>query len=124
METNNKSKQERAMEKVRELKGFYIHLTVYLIVNSFISVSKMIRNLGNGESFTEAFWDLGTFFVWLAWGIGLAFHAAKVFGFSVFSKDWEERQIQKYIEEDRKEAEKYKIGEGKKYTYRINEGEK
>lgn len=108
METNNSSKQARAKKRVEDLKGFYGHLAAYVFVNTFISTFKIIGNLGNGESFMQAFWDLGTFFVWIAWGIGLGFHAAKVFGFSFFSKDWEERQIKKFIEEDKKEAEKYK----------------
>jgi hypothetical protein len=42
------------------------------------------------------------------WGIGLAFHAAKVFGFNpLFGKNWEERQIQKFIEKDKREMDKY-----------------
>ncbi len=116
MERNSKSKEARAKERVEELKGFYVHLIVYIIVNTFITSSKIIGNLNDGETLTEAFWNVGTFFVWFAWGIGLAFHAAKTFGYSVFSKSWEERQIQKYIEEDRKEAEKYRfrIGDGKR----------
>ncbi len=97
----------RARQRVDELKGFYVHLTVYIVVNTFISTSKILGNLENGESFNEAFFDLGTFFVWGAWGIGLGFHAAKIFGYSLFSKDWEQRQIQKYIEEDEREAEKF-----------------
>ncbi len=106
-EFSDGKKIARARKRVEELKGFYVHLTVYVVVNTFITTSKIIRNLENGESFNEAFFDLGTFFVWGAWGIGLGFHAAKVFGYSLFSKDWEQRQIQKYVEEDEREADKF-----------------
>ncbi len=109
METSHIDKKTRAKQRVEELKGFYWHLAVYLIVNSFITISKIIRNTFNGESFGEAFWDFGTFAVWFFWGIGLAFHAVKVFNINpFFGKDWEKRQIQKYMDESREEAEKYK----------------
>lgn len=102
-------KKARAKEKVEELKGFYIHLLVYVSVNSFITIAKIVRNFQNGESFKEAIWDFSTIAVWLFWGIGLVFHGLKVFSYSpFFSKDWEERQIRKYMEEDRKESQKYK----------------
>jgi len=109
MDTKYLDKQIKAKKRVEDLKGFYGHLVAYLGVNLFISISKIIRNMGNGETFGEAFWDLGNFAVWLLWGIGLAFHAMKVFAYNpFFSKEWEERQIQKYMEEDKREANKYK----------------
>ncbi|TFG78929.1 MAG: 2TM domain-containing protein [Flavobacteriales bacterium] len=109
METINKEKQNRAKKKVEELKGFYRHLAVYLVVNSVISIAKIIQNVGDGEAFTDAFFDFGTFTVWVFWGIGLAFHAAKTFSYNpFFNRDWEERQIRKFMEEERKETEKFK----------------
>jgi hypothetical protein len=108
MENNNLVKKERALHRIKELKGFYIHLTVYIVVNSFISVNKVIRNMYNGETFEEAFVDFETFAIWFFWGIGLAFHAMKVFsGNPFFGKDWEERQIKKYMEEEEDESKKY-----------------
>ncbi len=109
METANKEKQNRAKKRVEELKGFYRHLAVYLVVNSVISIAKIIQNVGNGEAFTDALFDFGTFAVWVFWGIGLAFHAAKTFSYNpFFNRDWEERQIRKFMEEERKETEKFK----------------
>ena len=106
MENNNFKKKERALLRINELKGFYIHLAVYIVINSFISVNKVLRNMYNGETFEQAFLDFGTFAIWFFWGIGLAFHAMKVFSFNpFFGKDWEERQIKKYME---KEEEDYK----------------
>lgn len=106
---NNRDKIKRAKRKVQKLKGFYIHLTVYLLVNSFISISKIVDGLSHGENFGDAIWDFDTFAVWVFWGMGIAFHAVKVFSYNPFlGKDWEERQIQKFMEEDRKESEKYK----------------
>ncbi|WP_405382710.1 2TM domain-containing protein [Maribacter sp. LLG6340-A2] len=98
----------RARNKVKELKGFYIHLIVYILVNAFIATTVTVARMSGGESFTEAFFNVGTLSTPIFWGIGLAFHAAKVYGFSVFfSKDWEERQIRKYVEKDKQDADRY-----------------
>ncbi len=109
MDNDKEVKLERAKKQVAELKGFYVHLGVYLAVNVFVTVAKILWNLGNGESFMEAFWDFGTFAVWLFWGIGLLFHGLKVFSYNpFFNKEWEERQIRKYMEKEKRESEKYK----------------
>lgn len=108
-DNNTREKRRRAKKRVEELKGFYIHFAVYVTVNTFITTMKVIRDMDEGNSFGEAFWDFGTFAVWFFWGIGVVFHAVKAFSYNpIFGKDWEERQIQKYLERDRKEAEKYK----------------
>ena len=109
MEYNNVEKKERAKKKVEELKGFYIHLMVYVFVNIMISVVVATSLLYSGESFFEVLTNFGVFSTWLFWGIGVFFHALKVFSYSpFFNKEWEERQIQKYIEEDKQQSEKYR----------------
>jgi hypothetical protein len=102
-------KRERARKQVAELKGFYVHLMVYILVNLFITIVKIIACLGSETSFMEAFWNFGSFAVWLFWGVGLLFHGLKVFSrSSFFNKDWEERQIQKYMDKEKRESEKYR----------------
>ncbi len=97
-----------ARKRVAQLKGFYIHAMVYVLVNLFLTTVSINARMGNGEGFDEALFDLDIFVTPLFWGIGLAFHAVRVFGYSpFFSKDWEARQIQKYMEEDRREAERF-----------------
>jgi uncharacterized protein YqhQ len=94
-------KKERAKKRVEELKGFYIHFAVYIVVNMFMTVFKVVRNIHEGETFGEAFFDSSTFFIWFFWGIGVVFHAAKVFSYNpFFGKDWEERQIHKFMHDD------------------------
>ncbi len=103
MEPRNTKKYDRAKKRVDQLKGFYIHFLVYVCVNAFILIN-IYLNLRNGESF----WQWGHFFVLFAWGIGIGFHAAKTFGFNpILGKNWEERQIQKYMEQDRDDANKF-----------------
>ena len=108
METIRNDKRTRAKNRVAQLKGFYIHVLVYVLVNLFVIIATVIGRMNAGESFNEAFFNFGTFATAVFWGVGLAFHAAKTFGYSpFFSKDWEERQIKKYMEEDRREAKEF-----------------
>jgi hypothetical protein len=103
MEIDEKRKQ--AKKRVEEIKGFYIHLTVYIVVNLFIVLSIVFNQYADGEPLLG--WPM--LVTPLFWGIGLGIHAANVFGFGmVLGKNWEERMIRKYMEEDRKEAEKFK----------------
>ncbi len=98
----------KAKERLRKLKGFYTHLIVYLVVNSVLTGVSIWGRVEGGESFLEVL-DFGSFATWLFWGIGLFFHGLRTFPHNpVFSKQWEERQIQKYMEQDKKEAEKFK----------------
>lgn len=107
-DSNRTEKMIRARKRVDELKGFYIHLTVFILVNIFITTMVVVARMNGGDSFGEALFSFGSFSTAIFWGIGLAFHAAKVFGYNpFFSKDWEKRQIQKYMDKDKKEAEKY-----------------
>ena len=102
MKSKREISYQRALERVDRLRSFYYHAGVYLVVNMVISVYKVLRNLNYGESFSEAFFDLGTFIVWLLWGIGLALHAFSVFGLPMLlGRDWESRKIDEYMNEDR-----------------------
>ena len=108
MDYEKKKKMLRAKKQLDELKGFYIHLTVYLVVNLMVTTVKIIGNMNQGNSFSEAFWEFDVFSVWLFWGIGLLFHSFKVFSYNpFFNKDWEDRQIRKYMEKEKRDSEKY-----------------
>jgi len=107
MEQQN-AKLERAKKRLDELKGFYGHLASYIVVNLGVTSIIMYGRVQDGEAFGEV-WDFGSFSVWLFWGIGLFFHGLQVFSKNpIFSKQWEERQIEKYMEQERKEVEKFK----------------
>lgn len=108
MEPKKYSKYQRAQKKVAEIRGFYNHLAVYLIVNTvlfllrdkmtFILLSK--RVFGRLEILESINWDV--FGTPIIWGIALIFHAVKVFGnFSFFGKNWEEKKIKQFLEEDK-----------------------
>ncbi|WGH75821.1 2TM domain-containing protein [Tenacibaculum tangerinum] len=103
MEGDNLHEQKYLLAKKRvdKIKGFYHHLLVYVVVNVFISaiiITGLMRD--DKDTFTEAISNFGVYSTWLFWGIGIVFHWLGVFGTkSLFSKDWEERKIQEYINE-------------------------
>ena len=100
MDSLEQEKLKRAKKRVDEIKGFYIHFSIYLIINTFILI--------NLSQHTDNFWQLQHFFTPFLWGLGLGFHAIKTFNWNLlFSKSWEERQIKKYMDKDRDEADRF-----------------
>lgn len=87
---DNSKKNNWAKKQVEKEKSFYVHLMVYLIINSFFMLRIYFR--------TEEF---GFFHTGFWWGIGLAFHWFSVFGKNIiFGHRWEERRINKLMEEE------------------------
>ena len=85
------TKYQKAKERVEVIKGFYIHLTVYVVVNLMLFSINMIVSPDS----LWFFWPL------MGWGVGLVIHALSVFGFGRwFSADWEERKIRELMEKE------------------------
>jgi hypothetical protein len=100
-ELTDEQKYFRAKAKVDKLRGFYSHFIVYILVNLFITIMKVRRNINNGETFEEAFYDFNTGALCLFWGIGIAFHAFSVFGFDYFlGKNWEDEKLEQFIKDE------------------------
>lgn len=84
---------ERITKRVQRMKGFYKHFIAYLLVNLFL-IALQFFSLEKGESFFE----FSTFSTAFFWGIGLALHAANVFGKNIFlGENWEEKKINEYM---------------------------
>jgi hypothetical protein len=84
-------RRERAIRRVAAIKGFYVHLAVYVVVNIGLFVV---------DALTGSDWWVQ----WVAfgWGIGVAAHAVAVFGRgSKFVADWEDRKIKQLMAEQR-----------------------
>lgn len=82
----------RAKKRVRQLRGFYIHATVYLAVNVLL----IAINLSTSPGQIWFFWPL------IGWGIGLAAHGLSVFGLGGFlGAEWEERKIKEITDKRR-----------------------
>jgi hypothetical protein len=80
---------EEARRHAQNVRGFYIHLVVYLLVNAGLFALNMLSSPG------RLWYGWATF----GWGIGLVAHGVSVFAFSGWlGADWEERKIRRYLE--------------------------
>jgi hypothetical protein len=92
-----------ATRRVRRKRGFFVHLTVYLIVNAFLWCMWALSASGIAAAYG---WGMmrGTAFPWpvfttVFWGIGLLFHGLGVFA---FHSGWEQKEIDREIEQIKK----------------------
>jgi hypothetical protein len=86
----------RAREHIDAVRGFYVHAIVYVITNLGLALVDWLSD------------PVGWWFYWplLGWGIGLASHGFSVFGaFGLFGPRWEEKQIQKYLDNEAKRGQ-------------------
>ena len=101
------ARYELAYKRVKKIKGFYVHLIIYILVNAFVFVNGLIKNELKYETFTG--WEIYStpFF----WGIGLLAHGLTVFGRNIFfSDDWEERKIKEFMDKDK--SQKWELVKG------------
>jgi len=82
---------EQAKKRVEEKKGFYIHFTVYVVVNIMLV---LIWAFAAGRGFPWFVFPLG------GWGIGILFHFLGVF---VFERKSDRAAIEKEAEKIRRE---------------------
>jgi len=109
MENYNQEKYIRAKNKVKQIKRFYIHLTVYIIINLIIFIR------GNIEIFLEndvenknlLDWiDWNIFYTPVLWGIGLFFHGLFVFQNRFKGlKNWEDRKMKEFLEKEEEDLQ-------------------
>ncbi len=79
---------EEAKERIQELRGFYSHLLVFVLINIFLVTVNLLTSWGDWWFY----WPL------LGWGVGVAAHGAWVFwGRGLWGKNWEERKIQELM---------------------------
>ena len=97
-EMSDEEVRNLAIKRVRRKRGFFSHLTVYLIVNAFLWCMWALSTSGYG-------WGMhGTSFPWpifvtVFWGIGLVSHGLGVFA---FHGGWEQKEIDKEIAQIKK----------------------
>lgn len=78
-----------AWGRVRSLRRFYTHLSVFLIVNFFLVLLDLSTQ---GETWF--------FMPLLAWGLVMGLHAAQAYEMLPwFTQDWEQRKVREYMEQ-------------------------
>lgn len=94
-----------AKERVEEIKGFYVHLFIYIVIN----IGLILIDVLTSPFHLWFYWPL------LGWGIGIAAHATSVFGIKgVLGKEWEERKIKEIMNKDREREKVQKESKDKK----------
>ena len=102
MENN---KLDRAKKRLTQLKGFYIHFSIYLTINAIILTNFYIRSVET----TYDFWSIPTFLTAIFWGVGVLLHGANTFrALPFYTKNWERRQIEKMMRGEPSKTENYK----------------
>ena len=82
----------RAVKRVKEKKGFYIHFGIYAVCSLFFFLLNFLTNGGQGE-----WWF---FFPVLGWGLGVVIHYIAVIGLpgtDLLNAEWEDREFKKEI---------------------------
>ncbi|WP_437394994.1 2TM domain-containing protein [Flagellimonas lutimaris] len=109
MMTDKNIARETAKKRVKELKGYYSHITIFVIVNGILYLLKtgVLTSL-----LPEAFPKESYYYDWInanviIWALILVVHTLILFRDKfTFVKKWEQRQIQKYMDEDNGETYK------------------
>jgi len=75
--------EQKAIEYVRDIKGFYSHLSIYIVIMVFLLVINIL--------FSSHVWWV----IWpvLGWGVGVLAHGASVF----LGPEWEKKQVEKRL---------------------------
>lgn len=84
---------EEAKKQVKKIKGFYVHLLVYIMCTGFM----IYINLKYSPQYLWFLWSA------FGWGIGVFFHGLGAFkAFPFFGRDWEKRKIDELMDKDQK----------------------
>ncbi len=96
MKTREEIKYEAAKKQVKRIRGFYVHLSIYILVNILIFVADNYN-----EGLIAAMQDLSNYISAGLWGIGLAAHGTSVFAPDIFfGKKWEEKKIKELMDQE------------------------
>lgn len=96
--TTEKMKYEKAKKQAKSIRSFYINLMCYCIVIPIV----IFINLTFVPEI-QWFW-----FTMIGWGCGLLAHGMETFKWNpLFSKDWQERKLKQFMEEERQKQNKF-----------------
>ncbi len=87
----SEKKYRLAKKRVEKLKGFYLHLAIYML---FVPVFIYLNYISQA-GFPWALFPI------VGWGMGVSGHAAETFNYNpFFGKSWEERKIRELMDKD------------------------
>lgn len=77
-------KYHKAKKRVEDIKGFYIHLICFLVINPLLIYINYV-------TYWEHKWFI---YALVGWSCGLMAHGVSVFG---FGRNWEDRKIREFM---------------------------
>jgi transcriptional regulator with XRE-family HTH domain len=88
-ETTNSLAQEKiAFKRAQRLRGYYLHLLMYVVVNAGCIAINLFTT-------PDKLWFVGAL---LFWGLGLLVHTLTIFVFDkYFTGEWELAQVEKHL---------------------------
>jgi hypothetical protein len=94
---DKQTEYQRTVERVRALRGFYVHLMVYVtVILGLVAIDWLTEPPG----LTWSYYPL------VGWGVALAIHALTVFvAEGLFGPDWEEHKVEELMRHKRGGAE-------------------
>ncbi len=88
----SEKKYTQAKKRVQNIKSFYIHFTIYLIMLPIF----IYLNFRSDSTFPWALFPI------FGWGFGILSHASEAFEYNpLFGKGWEERKIRELMDKDK-----------------------
>lgn len=89
----------RAKKRVKDVRDFYGHLILYLVVNTIF----VIVDLADGNNADPTFLGMDwAYFPVIGWGAFVVAHGASVFFGKRLGAQWEERKMREYLEQERR----------------------
>jgi hypothetical protein len=92
----------KAKKKVKDIKDFYIHLAVFLIVVTIIVIINVVTFATGGSDDGE--WNFWFLFPFGFWGFAVLMHGLRTFVFGRGSS-WEKKKIEEVIKDMEKDKE-------------------
>ena len=100
---DNLSSYEKAKKRIKRIRGFYGHVSIFIVINVLVLVMRFYflpkwGIVSDDEGFNN--WlNINTFIFPGLWGIGLAIDGLRSYGVRFFSK-WEDRKIKEYMDKE------------------------
>ncbi|MCV6629029.1 MAG: 2TM domain-containing protein [Flavobacteriaceae bacterium] len=84
----------RAEERLKKVRGFYVHFLVYICTCFFVIVVQGIED-------SKSLLDFDTYAIVVFWGFGIGIHALETFMSNwKMIKAWETQKLQQYIAQE------------------------
>ena len=94
--TVENEKYLKAKKRVKDIKDFYIHLAVFLIVTIIIILINIVTFATGGSDYKE--WNFWFLFPFGFWGFAVLMHGLRTFVFGRGSS-WEKKKIEEVMRE-------------------------